>query len=219
MTARSPSARRRARAEDIVDATRRLFDERGLQDAPIDRIARAAGINKALIYRHFASKEELYILTVTRYLDEVADELAAAVAAAADDPTARLRAGTEAFADYCLDHPAFLDCAMSLMRRPAADLRERVSEAVWLRLGRAMADCLRVSAVVLAEGARTGAFDVPDPRFTANHLYTQLLGTMHLARIGVGVAAGASGPPTAFAVEPGRVRAAAVAAALATVRA
>ena len=62
---------RRERERDIVEATRALFDERGLQDAPIDEIARAVGINKALIYRVFASKEELFVLTAASYLDEL----------------------------------------------------------------------------------------------------------------------------------------------------
>ena len=48
---------RRDRERDLVKATRALFDERGLQDAPVEEIARAVGINKALIYRLFASKE------------------------------------------------------------------------------------------------------------------------------------------------------------------
>ena len=52
-------------------ATRALFDERGLQDAPIEEIARAVGIARGLIYRQFSSKEELYVLTVTDYLAEL----------------------------------------------------------------------------------------------------------------------------------------------------
>lgn len=217
--ASSTVRRRRAREEEILGATRRLFDERGLQDAPIDEIARAVGINKAQIYRHFASKEELFILTVTSYLDEVSEALRAADAAAGEDPVARMRAASEAFADYCLAHPAFLDCAMSLMRRPADELRDRVSESTWLRLGRGMADCLGVSSNALAEGARAGAFAVEDPDFTANQLYAQMLGTMHLARLGVGVRESGAGLPAAFAVARERVREAAVAAALAAVAA
>ncbi len=34
-------------------------------------VARAAGINKALIYRAFDSKEELFVLTVADYLTEL----------------------------------------------------------------------------------------------------------------------------------------------------
>ena len=61
----------RQRERDIVDATRAAFDQRGMQDAPIEEIARAVGIARGLIYRHFSSKEELYVLTVTDYLSEL----------------------------------------------------------------------------------------------------------------------------------------------------
>src|SRR5947209_6930819 len=61
----------RTRERDLVHATRALFDERGMQDAPIEDIARAVGIARGLIYRHFSSKEELFVLTVTDYLREL----------------------------------------------------------------------------------------------------------------------------------------------------
>src|SRR5215212_8419574 len=131
------AAVRRARERRIVDATRDLFDERGMQDARIDRIARRVGINKALIYRHFASKEELFVLTVTRYLGEI-DSRLAAVEDEAADPRERLRRGMEAFAEYGIAHPAFLDCALSLLRQPADELRDQMSDAVWVRLGQAI---------------------------------------------------------------------------------
>jgi AcrR family transcriptional regulator len=202
-----PSATtRRDRERDIVEATRALFDERGLQDAPVDEIARAVGINKALIYRVFASKEELFVLTVTHYLDELRET-------ALEPGGADLREALDRFTRFCLRYPAFLDCALSLMRRPAGELRERVSEGVWLRLGRSMAACLAPLAEILArEGAE-------DPDFLANRLYTQVLGTMHLARIGVGVREAAPGIPDAFALDPERVRRACVEDALVLARA
>src|SRR5204863_575623 len=148
---RSPRAAREQRERDIVAATRALFDERGMQDAPIEEIARAVGINKALIYRHFESKDELFVLTVTLYLDELAEHLEGVDASA--EPVARLREGWQRYADFCLEYPAFLDCALSLMRRPARELRERVSEAVWFRLGQGMAACLGPLERILAAGA------------------------------------------------------------------
>jgi AcrR family transcriptional regulator len=168
---------RRARERTVVEVTRRLFDERGLQDAPIEEIARAAGINRALIYRSFASKEELFILTVTHYLDELTDGPALG---ADDDPARQLRAALEHFTAFCLRYPAFLDCALSLMRRPARELRDAVSDAVWLRLGQAMAAALEPLAEILRAGAQRGTFAIDDPDFAANRLYTHVLGTMHL---------------------------------------
>ena len=205
MTVPSPAATtRRERERDLVEATRALFDERGLQDAPMEEIARAVGINKALIYRVFASKEELFVLTVTHYLDELR--------AFALEPPTDLRDALDRFTHFCLRYPAFLDCALSLMRRPAADLRERVGEGVWMRLGASMSACLAPLSRILADEG------VEEPDFMANRLYTQVLGTMHLARIGLGVRESAPGVPDAFRLDPERVRRACVEDALALAR-
>ena len=71
----------------IVATTRALFDERGRRDAPVDEIARAAKMNKALIYRAFDSKEEIFVLTVADYLAEL--EARGADLPEPDDPIAR----------------------------------------------------------------------------------------------------------------------------------
>ena len=71
---------RQVRERELVAATRALFDEQGIQDAPVEKIAQPVGIARGLIYRHFSSKDELYVLTVTHYLDELAGELEAALA-------------------------------------------------------------------------------------------------------------------------------------------
>jgi AcrR family transcriptional regulator len=193
------STLRQVRERDLVAATRSLFDERGMQDAQVEEIARAAGIARGLVYRHFASKEELYVLTVTDYLDELAGLLEVAVEGD-DSPALRLERCTEAFARYCHRYPAFLDCSQTLMRRPAADLSESLSESVWLRLGQSMSRCLECVASVLRDGAQTGAFVVDDPDYMANVLWTQALGVMHLARIRVGVRQAGPGVPELFSI-------------------
>jgi len=177
-----------------VAATRALFDERGMQHAPIDEIARAVGIARGLVYRQFSSKEELFVLTVTDYLDELGD-LLDALAEAEPDPRLRLERGMEAYAEFCRRYPAFLDCALSLMHRPAMELREQVSENVWLRLGQGMSRCVGY----LIEALR-GEVDAPE--YVANVLWTQVLGTMHLARVGVGIRSLGPGVPDLFSVAP-----------------
>src|SRR3954470_7125469 len=69
------AARRRLREKEILAATRALFDARGVRDAQIEDIARAVGINRAIIYRHFAGKEELFALTLVGYLEELSGRL------------------------------------------------------------------------------------------------------------------------------------------------
>jgi AcrR family transcriptional regulator len=211
-----PTQARRDRERELVLATRRLFDERGVQDAPIEEIARAVGIARGLIYRHFSSKEELFVLTVTEYNEELCALLATAVASATH-PADRLERCTEAFAGFCQRYPAFLDCSLSLMRGPARELRETVSESVWLRLGQSMARCLDQLADVLRAGDEAGIFTVEDPDYMANVLWTQSLGAMHLARIQVGVREAAPGIPALFPLAPEQVVRSCVDSALATV--
>ena len=67
------------RERELVAATRALFDEQGIQDAPVEKIAQTVGIARGLIYRQFSSKDELYVLTVTHYLDELGGELESAL--------------------------------------------------------------------------------------------------------------------------------------------
>jgi AcrR family transcriptional regulator len=202
------AAIRRARERKIVDATRALFDERGTQDARIDRIARRVGINKALIYRHFASKEELFALTTTRYLAEI-NALLEAVDEETSDAPERLRRGFEAFADYGIEHPAFLDCALSLLRQPAKHLRAQLSDTVLLRLGQGTGACIRWLADVLDN------LGVAEPDLRANQLYLQAIGVLHLARSGVGLREIAPDQAEAFPVSAEEVRAACVQLALA----
>lgn len=217
MASTPTTAFRRAREGQIVAATRALFDERGMQDAPIEDIARAVGIARGLIYRHFSSKEELYVLTVTDYLDELAKVLAAATGAKRK-PAARLEAIARAYADFCQRYPAFLDSSLSLMQRPARELHEMVSESIWFRLGQGMASCIDQLAAVLRDGREDGSFStVDDPDRMANVLWTQTLGAMHLARIGVGVRQAAPGVPGLFPVDADDVVAACVASAMASV--
>ena len=197
-------------------ATRTLFDERGMQDAPIEQIAKAAGIARGLVYRHFSSKEELFVLTVTDYLAELATVLEEAIGITGT-PAAKLERCAEAYARFCVRYPAFIDSALSLMRRPARELQEIVSESVWLRLGQGMARCSDQLAVVLREGAAAGDFEVEDPDYMANFLWTSTLGAMHLMRMGVGVRQSAPGVPVLFHVGPDDVVRTCVATAMAAV--
>jgi AcrR family transcriptional regulator len=77
--------------ERIVSAARGVFVEYG-PDAPLDEIARRAGIGNATLYRHFADRSALIhavlLFVVTRTADRAEEE--AAVAAAGGDPCAAL---------------------------------------------------------------------------------------------------------------------------------
>ena len=190
------------RERELVRATRALFDERGLQDAPIEEIARAVGIARGLIYRQFSSKEELYVLTVTDYLAELDGLLGEATSPdlepgrAARGVGARLRRLLPALPGLpglrAVAHaPAGRRAARGAVGLGVAAPRARGSRAAW-----------STSSEILRAGARDGTFAVEDPDYMANVLWTQVLGATHLARIRVGVRQAAPGIPELFTVAP-----------------
>jgi AcrR family transcriptional regulator len=56
------------RREQLIKAAMRLFSEQGFHGTTTREIAEAAGVNEAIIFRHFASKEELYWAVVSEQI-------------------------------------------------------------------------------------------------------------------------------------------------------
>jgi AcrR family transcriptional regulator len=206
-------ARRRQREREIIDATRALFDERGVRDAQIEDVAQAVGINRAIIYRHFSGKEELFALTLVGYLEELDEQLDKVSTRVR--PPKRVQLLTEAFVDYGLEHPAFVDCAQTLMRRSGPELLDEISEGAIMRLGRGIASCLAKVTAALEAGKRSGDFRVADVDLLANTLYASGLGALQLARVGLVVKELAPGVPMVAPLSPQQVKDYLVATALA----
>jgi AcrR family transcriptional regulator len=94
--------RRRLTAEErrtgILDAALAVFSESGYHSASIDDIAREAGVSKALIYEHFASKQELYADLIARNARELTQRIGAAlVGVEVESGSSRLAVGLDAF--------------------------------------------------------------------------------------------------------------------------
>src|SRR3954449_11966646 len=96
-----------------VDSRRRVFDAaaaefaaRGYAGANVDRIARAARLNKAMIYYHFRSKAALYREILHDMFGAVRAEVVA-VAASPDSPADKIRAYVAAIAGEAEARPHF----------------------------------------------------------------------------------------------------------------
>ena len=128
----------------------------------------------------------------------------------ADDPAAspdhRLRAITGAFVDYGLAYPAFVDCALTLMRRPGPELLDEISEGAMYRLGRGIATCLAPVAGSIQAGVDAGVFHTDDVHLLANTLYASGLGGLQLARVGMVVKEAAPGVPTTAKLSAAQVK-------------
>ncbi|TYP72094.1 TetR/AcrR family transcriptional regulator [Paenibacillus methanolicus] len=58
--------------EKILQTALEAFAEKGYDGARIDTIAKTAGVNKALIYYHFKSKEELFTAVINDLFEKAA---------------------------------------------------------------------------------------------------------------------------------------------------
>jgi len=56
--------------EKILDTATKIFARKGFDGARVDEIAQKAGVNKALIYYYFKSKEEILEEIMKRFLEE-----------------------------------------------------------------------------------------------------------------------------------------------------
>jgi AcrR family transcriptional regulator len=98
----SAPPRRRLTAEErrtaILDSALAVFSGRGYHSASIDDIATEAGVSKALIYEHFASKQELHADLIARNARELTQRVAGALSGVDIESTSqRLATGLEAF--------------------------------------------------------------------------------------------------------------------------
>jgi TetR/AcrR family transcriptional regulator len=78
MAAHPPTRTQGERADQtrarILDAAIRAFSENGLAGARTEQIAEEAGVNKALLYYYFRSKEALYAAALEQVVDSVRAE-------------------------------------------------------------------------------------------------------------------------------------------------
>jgi AcrR family transcriptional regulator len=114
----------------LLDAAEDVFAEKGFTPATLDDIAHAAGYTKGAIYKHFATKEDLFLAVSDRYWRRYFDNFAEVMAAARkvtarelDEIATRWR---ELSLDRGAEHAALgHEFTLYLLRNP--DARERVA--------------------------------------------------------------------------------------------
>jgi TetR/AcrR family transcriptional regulator len=65
-----PAARPRGSRAAILRAAGHIFAEKGLEGAGTEAIAEAAGVNKALLYYYFKSKDDLYLAILEGHMKD-----------------------------------------------------------------------------------------------------------------------------------------------------
>lgn len=138
----------------ILDAATEVFMEAGFSGARVDEISRRAHANKAMIYYHFGSKQNLYQAVLLRLFEGILDEILR-LRESNLGPEARLRSLYTGVARHLEERPAL----------PPIILREILAggKGMDAEASRTLGQILGFVSETLLEGTRSGAFRTVHP--------------------------------------------------------
>ncbi len=142
------SAETRAR---ILDAALREFSAHGLAGARTEQIATAAGVNKALLYYYFDSKENLYAAAVDMITAKIRDRSMAVFLREATPGERLLRTALDHF-DRILSQGEF----QSLMQQEMMRVNKGESTALPILIKRVFAPLQTMYQAMVREGISSG---------------------------------------------------------------
>lgn len=162
------------RALRVIVAARNEFSRRGFDGARVDRIARAAGVNKQLLFYYYRSKRGLFQAVLGQAAADLETALAA-LPATAGRPLERLERAITAQFDFLARRP---DLVAILAQGQRSDLAP-------------LAPAIKRLVVLLAEGQGLGQVrDDVDPHLTAAQALVLMVGYLQLEAV-----VAASAPP------------------------
>jgi AcrR family transcriptional regulator len=150
---------RRARRAQLVGAATGVFASKGFAAAGLDEIAAAAGVSKAILYRHFESKTDLYRAVLERArarLGEHVTEVPGAFTGASIDGLVQAAsADPDAFRllfRYAIDEPEFHQ-EMEQFHSGMAEIAHRqlsdaIDDQAWARWASLLAPTMAIEAVL-----------------------------------------------------------------------
>lgn len=147
----------RTTQDRILAAALTEFAEHGFAGARVDRMARKARLNKAMLYYHFGSKAKLYRFTIQRLLEQLAERLET-IARAAEPADAKLDRFIETFVSMGLLQPAIAP----IMLREVVEGASRFDKDTFALLARIVG----TMTAIVEQGQREGTFRDANPLLT-----------------------------------------------------
>ncbi|MEO8257612.1 MAG: TetR/AcrR family transcriptional regulator [Acidobacteriota bacterium] len=156
----------RVSADRILTAAALEFAERGFGGARVDRIARRARVNKAMIYYHFKSKQALYRRLLRDLFTLVGTRLQQ-IAAGAGSPGQKIDKAIAVFAEMIQQQAA----VPAIMLREVAERGAHLDPETLAALTRVP----RLIAAIVQEGVDAGVFRPVNPVFAHFTLFAPVL--------------------------------------------
>jgi TetR/AcrR family transcriptional regulator len=146
----------RVSPDAILAAAALEFAERGFGGARVDRIARRARVNKAMLYYHFKSKQRLY-RALLRQMFTLAAERMQTIAAGDGTPADKVDRALAGMAAFMEEHAFF----PAIMLREVAEGGAHLDRETLM----ALAAVPRAVAGIVEDGVASGAFRPVHPVF------------------------------------------------------
>ncbi len=178
-----------SKAEQVIEAATQLFMEQGYGATSMDAVAKLAGVSKATLYAHFASKEALFEVIIGRACVRHSETLSRPGIEQEDLRATLVQIGRD-FVSFVMT-----DAALAIYRVIIAEA------ARFPELGRIFFESgprltLGRFAAFLAKAGEQGHLRIADPRRAAEQFIGMLKGELHLRRL-----LALTPPPTAAEVE------------------
>jgi AcrR family transcriptional regulator len=133
----------------LVEVARQVFKERGL-DAPLDEIARRAGVGPGTLYRHFPTREALHDAVMQLWVEKVQEHVDKALATEGG-PRAQLLAWFGEYVELLTRHKGSAAAITTALGVPDSPIRSKCQ--IYAQANEKVLDVLR------AEGALRGDVD------------------------------------------------------------
>lgn len=141
--------------EAILSCAKRLFARKGYDATTMDEVSKCADVNKALIYYHFKSKENLYSTILLHSISSIHDSIKARIDDIAS-PEIGLKVYIDAFYMEAVKNNAFFRILMREVASDGAHLSKEVLETFLMVL-----DILKG---IIESGVEKGIFDERDTK-------------------------------------------------------
>ncbi|MDB5732202.1 MAG: TetR family transcriptional regulator [Variovorax sp.] len=164
----APPARRdpAATRESLIAAAVSEFSSNGFAGARVDEIARAAGVNKQLVYHYFDNKQGLYLVALESVYAEIREKEQGLSLGALAPLEAMAQLIAFSF-DYLAEHPEFIALLADENRNHGSHILQ--SE----RLQKMHSPFIEMLEATLERGVSQGVFR---PDFDAVNLYISIAG-------------------------------------------
>ncbi len=150
---------RAARREQILQAAREVFLQKGFGSATMDEIAQRAELGKGTLYSYFRTKEELYVTVMSEGLQILFDRIEETLSLPLG-PEEIIRRLGEVYYEYYLEHRDYFRVFFFLEHGEVS--KELPRELIQGNIERGTR-CLRLFAEVVERGIREGIFATVDP--------------------------------------------------------